>query len=97
MAMHDPTTSAPTPMRERLEQLRSTRDELRVKAHLAGMDAHAAWDRFEPKLATLEAKIESMTEGATHELSHALDEFGAALVRFRDKLDRIARDWARDE
>jgi len=37
-----------------IDQLRTLRDELRVKAHLAGQDAKDAWKRLQPRARKLE-------------------------------------------
>jgi len=48
-------------MRERLEReledLRTTRDELRVRVHLGKMDAQTQWEQVEKQWQHLEAKL----------------------------------------
>jgi hypothetical protein len=43
-----------------LESLRQTRDELRVKAHLASADAKVAWEVLERKWLALEDKAKQV-------------------------------------
>ena len=92
-----PSDSTPHPIRDRLATLRAKRDELRVTAHLAGMDARSAWERVEARFTALEARAEAATEHASDEAAHSLDEFGKVFHAFRQKLDRIAHDWSRDD
>ena len=47
-----------------LTELSQLRDELRVKLHLAGLEARAQWESVEPKLLGLERSIEQQGEGA---------------------------------
>ena len=66
---------SPKDMIEReLESLQQTRDELRVKAHLASADAKVAWDELERKWLALEDKakqIASTTEAAAGNVTEA--------------------------
>jgi hypothetical protein len=69
-----------------LDELTQMRDEIRVKLHLAGMDAKDAWKDLEPKLDKLEheASIEGETiADATLALAKNLSE---AVRKFRDRL-----------
>lgn len=57
-----------------LKDLRKERDELRVKMHLAKMEAGEEWHKLEAKLSKLEAKTRELGT-ATAEASH---DIGAA-------------------
>ncbi len=57
-----------------LKDLRKERDELRVKLHLAKMEAGEEWQKLEAKLSQLEAKTRELGT-ATAEASH---DIGAA-------------------
>jgi len=64
-----------------LTELSQLRDELRVKLHLAGLEARAQWESVEPKLLGLERTIEQQSEGALE----AAGELAVELVKaFRD-------------
>lgn len=53
-------------MRERLEKemedLRTTRDELRLRVHLGKMDAQAQWEQVEKQWQHAESKLKSARE-----------------------------------
>jgi hypothetical protein len=66
----------PTPiqaqLRDTLSQLARLRDEVRVQAHLAGMDAKKAWDELEPKLAEADRLAEKASEESLRAAKDAL-------------------------
>ena len=69
-----------------LVELRTMRDEIRVQLHLAGMDAKEKWDRdLEPRLFSLEKRVEDELSAATktvlHDLRHAMHAFREALKK----------------
>jgi SMC interacting uncharacterized protein involved in chromosome segregation len=45
-----------------LAELRQEADELRVKVHLAKLEAHDEWQEIETKLAALEAKAKELAD-----------------------------------
>lgn len=55
-------------IRTNLDALTELRDEIRVKIHLAGMDAKDAWNRLEPKVHEVEAAAAEVSETARHAL-----------------------------
>jgi hypothetical protein len=57
-------------------------DEIRVRIHLAGMEAKDAWTKLEPRVKELERKLGHATDRAAAEL----DEVGRTL---RHELDRL--------
>jgi hypothetical protein len=75
------------------DELRTLADEIRVRAHLGGMDAKDAWARAEERLFTFEqqalafgadAKVE--LQNAEGELIHAWGDLKVELLRIRDLL-----------
>jgi|JI10StandDraft_1071094.scaffolds.fasta_scaffold46763_2 hypothetical protein len=91
------TPFEPTSLRESLhavrDELRTLADEIRVRAHLGGMDAKDAWARAEERLFTFEqqalafgadAKVE--LQNAEGELIHAWGDLKVELLRIRDLL-----------
>ena len=69
-----------------LDELTQMKDEIRVKLHLAGMDAKDAWRDLEPKLDKLEHDAAEEGENiadATLALAKNLSE---AVRKFRDRL-----------
>ena len=72
-----------------LQSLQQTRDELRVKVHLASADAKVVWDELERKWLALEDKakqIASTTEAAAGNVTEAarllVDEIKKGYRRF---------------
>ncbi len=62
-----------------LEQLRTMRDELRVRLHLGTMDAHELWQKAEKSLDELEAKVSRIAREAEEPL-HDVAEAARALA-----------------
>lgn len=52
--MTPPSEALQTQIHERLAELQTLRDEIRVRIHLAGIDVKDAWDRLEPQIAGAE-------------------------------------------
>lgn len=69
METHSPIQ---TELRETLDQLRRLRDEVRVQAHLGGMEAKKAWDALEPKLAEADRLAEKASEESLRAAVEAL-------------------------
>ena len=53
-------TQTTTPTLTGLEKLAQMRDELRVRIHLARLEARTEWERLEPKWWELEEKIDAL-------------------------------------
>ena len=64
------------------QDLHRLADEIRVRIHLASMDAKDAWHRLEPKLRDFERKAES----ATDRLGDEVTRWGREL---RDQAKRL--------
>jgi hypothetical protein len=60
--------------------LRTLRDELRVKAHLAGLNAKDQWRELEPRL---EAAVERATRDVSEASRQAVNDATEALKKFR--------------
>lgn len=65
-----------------LAQMQTLRDEVRVRLHLAGMDAKDEWNKLEPKLAEVERAAETLTDATQRAINDAVK----SLARLRDKL-----------
>lgn len=83
---------APKKTNETLEELRKLRDEIRVKVHLAGMEARERWEELEPKLEELEGQLERSGARATEATSIFFEELAAAFRRFRDRIDERTKE-----
>jgi len=73
-----------------IADFRTTRDEIKLKLHLAEMDAKQAWSELEPRLVAFEREAAEFTEttakatvDATKETVHTL---AAALEQLKSKL-----------
>lgn len=62
------TTSSP------LDSLRRMADEIRLKIHLAGMEARDTWNELEPKLRDLEHRAEAATSDVMDDLRERLSK-----------------------
>lgn len=71
-------------------ELRQLRDELRVKLHLAEMDARTAWERFEPRLAELERRAETAAEVAARAVQTTVEELKGKLGQLREEMAKRA-------
>ena len=57
-----------TAMEADLDQLRALRDEIRVKAHLAKMDAKQHWAELEPRVNAVVEQAEGSTSAVSREV-----------------------------
>lgn len=78
-AHNDPSSSA-------MESLRRMADEIRLKIHLAGMDAKDAWNKLEPKLHELEHKAEAAKDRVAEGLDKAGDELREQMSKLLERL-----------
>lgn len=70
-------------VRDELEKLAG---EIKLKIHLAGMDAKDTWNRLEPKLHDLEQRAERASEKVTHELKDMAQDLRDRLRRLRQEV-----------
>jgi hypothetical protein len=70
-----------------LERLRTERDELRVRAHLAKAEMKEEWEKLEDRWEDLEARAKAVTE----EASDASKDVGSALEILGDELSQAYR------
>jgi hypothetical protein len=69
-------------MKKGVDLLRTLRDEVKVKLHLAGMDAKDQWAKLEPEL----FKVERAAEQATESSKKLVDDALSRLKSLRDSL-----------
>jgi hypothetical protein len=65
-----------------LDQMRTLRDEVRVRMHLAKMDVKDEWNKLEPHLLDVEKAAEHLSEASVQAAQDALRE----LKKLRAKL-----------
>jgi hypothetical protein len=80
--MGDMTSELKADLQKSLDALATLRDEIRVRLHLAGMDAKDAWNRLEPRL--LEA--EKLAEDVSDTSRTAMEEVVKKVREFKDSL-----------
>ncbi|WP_437524120.1 hypothetical protein WME79_35400 [Sorangium sp. So ce726] len=76
------TSELKSDLNKSLESLQTLRDEIRVRLHLAGMDAKDAWNKLEPKLLDAEKLADDVSEASRH----ALHEIVEKVKEFRSSL-----------
>jgi hypothetical protein len=69
-------------------ELQTLRDEIRLKLHLAGAEAHDAWNKLEPQLTQLEHKVGEAAESTVNELRSAGSELKANFQKFYQSLHK---------
>ena len=87
------TTKDPGKLKARLDELKRMRDEIRVKIHLAGMDARDAFHEIEPEIDKAEHELTRLGKSAVravdkaeHELTHLAEDAAEAAARTLDSL-----------
>jgi len=69
-------------MKKGVDLLKTLRDEVKVKLHLAGMDVKDQWAKLEPEL----SKVERAADQATESSKKLMDEALNRLKALRDSL-----------
>ena len=69
-------------MKRGVDLLKTLRDEIKVKLHLAGMDVRDQWAKLEPEL----SKVERAAEQATASSKKLMDDALNRLKALRDSL-----------
>ena len=72
-------------VKDDINELRKLRDEIKVKVHLAGMDAKRAWNELEPKFTELEKRVASEGNAIKAATTELVRDLGDAFRRFRDR------------
>jgi hypothetical protein len=80
--MSQTTTDLKNELTKGLTYLQTLRDEVRVRLHLAGMEAKAEWNTLEPHLFEVEQAAKQATESSHHALIAAV----ARLKKLRESL-----------
>lgn len=80
--MKQPSEDLKKELKKGLETLQTLRDEVRVKLHLAGMEAKEQWKEIEPELDRVEQAASEFTEASRSAIQQALGR----LSQFREKL-----------
>jgi uncharacterized protein YjbJ (UPF0337 family) len=79
-----------TPLKDELDKalsdLRTLRDELKVKVNLASKDVKDTWGKLEPRLRDLEHRAESAADKTVHELKDTAQDLRSRFKKLRDEL-----------
>jgi len=71
--MSQTTTELKTEIEKSLGLMRTLRDEVRVKLHLAGMDAKDEWNKLEPHLLHVEDAATDFSEATRKAVTDAVE------------------------
>jgi hypothetical protein len=86
--MSEPRTESKNEFDRSVDLMRTLRDEVRVKLHLAGMDARDEWNRLEPRLVELERTADKYADKYTAATEVAIRDAIASLKKLRDAIVR---------
>ncbi|MGK3959729.1 hypothetical protein [Sorangium sp. So ce1151] len=75
--MSNITSELKSDLTKSLESLQTLRDEIRVRLHLAGMEAKDAWGKLEPTLLDAEKLAEDVSETSRNALRDILEKVKA--------------------
>lgn len=68
------------------DDLKRAADEIRVKMHLAGMDAKDAWDDIQPRLEDFERRFDEKADEVSDELKALGGDIKQRLLNIKAKL-----------
>ena len=68
------------------DDLRRTADEIKLKLHLAGMDAKDAWEEIQPRLADFERRFDAKADEVGEELKALGNDIKQRLLNIKEKL-----------
>jgi len=66
--------------------LKQAADEIRVKLHLAGMDAKDAWDEIQPRIEDFERRFDGKADEVSEELKALGSDIKQRLLNIKAKL-----------
>lgn len=69
------------------DDLKQAADEIKLKMHLAGMDAKDAWDEIQPRLADFERRFDEKADEVSDELKALGSDIKQRLLNIKAKLN----------
>jgi hypothetical protein len=69
-----------------LDELEKLRGEIKLKLHLAEMDAQSTWRRLEPKLDELESTVERQGNAVAETTANLTEDLIKSFRQLRDKI-----------
>jgi predicted nucleic acid-binding Zn-ribbon protein len=73
-------------LQETRDDLRRAADEIKVKLHLASMDAKDAWEEIQPRIADFEQRFDAKADEVGEELKALGQEIKQRLANIKAKL-----------
>jgi intergrase/recombinase len=84
------TTDNPKPASSAWDDVKRIAEEVKLKLHLAGMEAKEQWKKFEPKMIELETKVKEKAkdggEKAYGVVGEQVEAFAVGLRQFAEEL-----------
>ena len=72
-----------------LNELRTLRDEIRVRLHLVGMEAREQWEKhLEPHIGRLELQLKESRDDTREALKEGLERARTAFREFRTRMNK---------
>lgn len=68
------------------DDLKQAADEIKLKMHLAGMDAKDAWEEIQPRLADFERRFDEKADEVSDELKALGSDIKQRLLNIKAKL-----------
>lgn len=80
-------TNLKTSFESGLQELKTLRDEIRVRLHLAGQEARSRWEtQIEPHFGRIEQQIKDVRDDTVDAVKEAIEKARAAFLEFRGGL-----------
>ncbi|MCY0987282.1 hypothetical protein OV203_09120 [Nannocystis sp. ILAH1] len=79
-------TSLKDTLENSMQELRTLRDEIRVRLNLAGKEARDRWEQLEPKLEQLEQQVRSATDATLESIRDAIERARTSFHEYRAQL-----------
>jgi len=81
-----------------LQDLRTLRDEIRLKLHLVGQEAREQWEKhLEPHIGRIEQQLKESRDDTREALKEALERARAAFQEFKARMNKDGGGEALDE
>lgn len=89
MSADDSNRTLKDDLEETKADLQRMADEIRVKLHLASMDAKDAWDEIQPRITDFEQRFDATADEVSDELKALGGEIKKRLLNIKDKLKGV--------
>lgn len=86
MSAEEADKSVKQDLEDTRDDLKRMADEIKVKLHLAGMDAKDAWDEIQPRLEDFEQRFDAKADEVTEELKALGSDIKQRLLNIKNKL-----------